>query len=405
MHKKKLLLASVILVMIVIAVAVFTYYQNNAELVSEKNHLPAANEIAENAINDTSTSAITTSEAIVEGEKLTPNASKTVKLIAVGDILLGRGVKNRVEKQPSRYLYPFEEVQGILTRNDVIFANLEEAITASSKSLAGINEGGKYVLKNELEAMNGIKYAGFNLFSLANNHILDYYATGLFDTMKILDENGIKYAGAGKNLAEARKLVIIEKQGVKIGLLAYTDMAENVYKGSPAISFGADNDKAGVAPNNLEYIKEDIFNAKGKVDILIVSLHWGTEYTYDIATEQVETAHGIIDAGADMLIGHHTHRFQGIELYRGKPIFYSLGNFIFDQNEPLNQQGFMMEMEIKDSKLTRLTGIPYKIIDKARIKMQVGASGAEMINREIALCQELNTKSFLEADKIVFELD
>jgi len=114
-----------------------------------------------------------------------------------------------------------------------VFGNLEEPITSSTHSLTGIKEGGKYVLKNDVEAIEGIKYAGFNLMNLANNHILDYYERGLFDTMDILDKNGIKYAGAGRNLEEARKPAIMEVKSMKVGMLAYTDMAEIVYKGNP----------------------------------------------------------------------------------------------------------------------------------------------------------------------------
>ena len=205
---------------------------------------------------------------------------KELKIVAVGDILLGRGVGMRLKNGNKDYTYPFLEVRDILKKGDVIFCNLEESITASTHSLTGIKEGGKYVLKNDVEAIEGLKYAGFNLMNLANNHILDYYEKGLFDTMEILDKNGIKYAGAGKNLEEARKPAIMEVKGMKVGMLAYTDMAEVVYKGNPNYKFAAGEDKPGVAPRPLKFddsIKKDIEQVRDKVDILIVSLHWGVE--------------------------------------------------------------------------------------------------------------------------------
>jgi len=145
------------------------------------------------------------------------------------------------------------------------------------------------VLKNDVEAIEGIKYAGFNLMNLANNHILDYYERGLFDTMDILDKNGIKYAGAGRNLEEARKPAIMEVKSMKVGMLAYTDMAEIVYKGNPNYKFAAGEDKPGVAPRPLKFddsIKKDIEELRSKVDILIVSLHWGVEESFEVLPEQ-----------------------------------------------------------------------------------------------------------------------
>ncbi|MDO8610326.1 MAG: CapA family protein, partial [bacterium] len=149
--------------------------------------------------------SIVTDIKLPEINELKDGSPKPLKFIAVGDILLGRTVKERVITKKERYLYPFLKVIDIMNDSDVVFGNLEESITSSTKSLVGINEGGKYILKNDIEAMNGIKFAGFNLLSLANNHILDYYDTGLFDTQNILSANNIVYAGAGKNLEEARK--------------------------------------------------------------------------------------------------------------------------------------------------------------------------------------------------------
>lgn len=329
---------------------------------------------------------------------------ETLKIAAVGDINLGRGVKIMVEKQEKRYIYPFEEVVDILKQNDVVFGNLEEPITSSTKGLTGIDEGGKYVLKNDPEAINGINYAGFNLLSLANNHILDYYEKGLLETMEILDRNNIAYAGAGRNLEEARKPAVLEKKGQRIGMLAYTDMAEVVYKGDPPLMFLAKEDSSGVAPTKREYILEDIEKHRDSFDILIVSMHWGVEYSYEPTEKQVALAHEIIDSGADILIGHHTHRCQGVEIYKGKPIFYSLGNFLFDQNNPLNQEGFIFEMEIEDKKLTALSGTPFKIVNKSRIVPSKGAEAQEMLEREKYLSEKLNSVCRIEDDKIIFEI-
>jgi poly-gamma-glutamate synthesis protein (capsule biosynthesis protein) len=249
-----------------------------------------------------------------------------------------------------------------------------------------------------------LSYAGFNLVSLENNHILDYYEKGLFDTFEILNKGGIKYSGVGKSLQEARKPTIIERKGIKTGLLSYTDMAGITYLGNPSISFGAGSEKAGVIPLDLSLIKEDVAKARDEVDILIVSLHWGIEESFEVSREQVEMAHEILDGGADIILGHHPHQFQGIEIYKGKPIFYSLGNFIFDQNDPENQQSFIINMEFTERKLGKLTAIPVETVEKTQVVPQTGESAQEIIKREIELSSKLNTGCRAEGDILVFDL-
>jgi poly-gamma-glutamate capsule biosynthesis protein CapA/YwtB (metallophosphatase superfamily) len=332
------------------------------------------------------------------------NEPKRINITAVGDILLGRGVGSRLKSQDRDYKYPFENVAELLKTGDVIFGNLEEPITDSDYSLTDIDNEGKYVLKNSLEAFQSIKYAGFNLLNLANNHILDYYEKGLEDTLKILDDSGIAHSGAGRNIDQAREPAIIEKNGLKVGMVSYTDMSEVVYKGEPTLRFMAEKDRYGVAPRTFEYIKEDIHKLRGKVDIIIVSLHWGVEESFDILPEQVEFAHGLLDSGADMIIGHHPHQFQGIEIYKGKPIFYSMGNFIFDQNDPENQESFIIKMEYEGSKLKGLNAFPVRTINKTQILPQKGEEAYSLLKREIELSTKLGSTCELKEDKIVFEI-
>lgn len=329
------------------------------------------------------------------------------EIVAVGDILLGRGVGMRLKNGNKDYIYPFLEVRNILKNGDVVFCNLEESITASTHSLTGIKDGGKYVLKNDVEAIEGLKYAGFNLMNLANNHILDYYERGLLDTMEILDKNGIKYAGAGRNLDEARKPAIIEAKGVKVGMLAYTDMAEIVYKGNPNYKFAAGQDKPGVAPRPLKFdesLQKDIRQVRDEVDILIVSLHWGVEESFEVLSNQREFAYNLIDNGVDVILGHHPHQFQGIEIYKGKPIFYSLGNFIFDQNDPENQESFIITLDYRGNKLAGIEAIPVRTIGKIQVVPQKGVDAKSILEREKNLCSKLDTNCFIKDDKLYFEL-
>lgn len=330
-----------------------------------------------------------------------PPVPEALKIVVTGDIMLGRGVEAALKRNGKSYDFVFEEVAELLIKGDVVFGNLEQPITDSEHSLTGIGQGGKWVLRSRPESFTAIRQAGYNLFSLANNHILDFYEQGLVDTMELLAKNDIAFAGAGMNLEEARKPAIIEEKGVKIGLLAYTDMAEITYKGKPPLSFLAGSDNSGVAPRRLDFVLEDIKGVRDSVDILMVSLHWGIEDSFDVHPSQVSFAHELIDAGADMIVGHHAHQFQGIEIYRGKPIFYSLGNFIFDQNDPENQESFIINLKYSEKRLVGLYAVPVRTIDKCRVVPQKGEAAAELLQREEELCKRLGTQCEIRDDVLM----
>ncbi|NJD01872.1 MAG: CapA family protein [Ruminiclostridium sp.] len=333
----------------------------------------------------------------------TPKATEppVLKLMAVGDIMLGRSVGKRLEKTKDGYDTAFSDVSGLLNHGDIVFANIEAPIT---ESLHSLNKEKNIILKSSPISIDALESAGFNLFSLANNHMLDYYDTGLFDTMNLLDNNGLKYSGAGKNLEDARKPAIIEKNGIRIGLLSYTDMAQYIFAGNPSISFAAETGKAGVAPRIYEYISEDISKLREQVDLVAISLHWGVEESFTVTPEQVEFAHKLLDEGADMILGHHPHQFQGIEIYKGKPILYSMGNFIFDQNDPENMETFIVEMNYEGIKLKSLEAVPVRILDKSRAVVQKEEEAAKMLEREILLSNKLETACSVQNGRLVFKL-
>ena len=238
--------------------------------------------------------------------------------------------------------------------------------------------------------------------NLANNHIMDYYSEGLMDTIALLDENNIFHVGAGNNLEEARKPAIIEKNGIKVGIIGYSDMAHYYFSGNPTIKFSAEENEAGVAPLVEDYIMEDIQKLRPEVDLLLVSLHWGVEESFYIPPEQRDLAHRIIDAGADAILGHHPHQFQGIELYNGKPVIYSMGNFIFDQNDPENQETFIINFEYMDNKLERFYIVPVHTVEKVRVEFQKGEQAVHILERQKTLNLELDTESVIDGDILVF---
>jgi len=174
--------------------------------------------------------------------------------------------------------------------------------------------------------IEGLKYAGFDVVSLANNHFGDQGLAGMYFTFSHLDENGIEYIGAGKSESQAREPKIIERHGVKFAFLGYNDIESAIRKG-----YAATSEKPGFAVLTKDNLIQDIQRAKKQAHIVIVSIHWGTEYEELPTKRQKELAYLAIDSGALLVIGHHPHIVQPSERYKDGYIFYSLGNFVFDQ--------------------------------------------------------------------------
>ncbi len=201
--------------------------------------------------------------------------------------------------------------------DDVSVVNLECPITSR-----GTKVPKPYNFRMRPEYAPALAEAGIDVVNLANNHIYDYGDDGLFDTISYLDSIGVLHSGAGRCRSEAREPVVLWLKGRKIGFLGY-------YGGGEAPV--AQETKPGVAPRNASVIAEDVraLRERDSVDYVVVMLHWGTEKAESPDAGQQAFAHGIIDSGADAVIGHHPHVLQGIERYKRGVIVYSLGNFVF----------------------------------------------------------------------------
>ena len=247
----------------------------------------------------------------------TPPAS--FDLVAVGDVMLDKLTFRRLREYSTAY--PMEHIKHITSSGDLNFANLESPI-----SDRGTPASKRYVFRARPQAVEVLLDGGFNLVSLANNHILDYGVEAMADTISILDSHGIAHAGAGMDLDSARRGYISEVNGVKVAVLAYTRAAPMRYY--PA--WQAEENKPGTMfYYRKDLIMEDLERVRQQVDVVIVSVHWGNEYTHSVNQEQVDLGRFLVDNGADLVLGHHSHAPQGIEFYQGKPIVYSLGNFLF----------------------------------------------------------------------------
>jgi len=276
--------------------------------------------------------------------------AQTADLILTGDIMLSRAVGGKMS-QANDFSFPFLKVAEELKKADLVFGNLEGPISSGGK-----NQGSQYSFRADPLVAGGLVYAGYNVLSVANNHMLDYGLVALKDTLNILKENNIMPVGAGENSAVANELYVKEINNNKIGFLAYTNLYPK--------SFEAGKSSAGISSFNLTKVSEKIRQAKASstADIILVSMHWGEEYAVVPNSAQEKLARQLVDAGADVVVGHHPHVVQNMEEYKNGLIFYSLGNFIFDQSfSAETMSGYLVKIKAVSGKIKEWEVLETKI--------------------------------------------
>jgi len=267
--------------------------------------------------------------------------------------MLDRGVEYMInEEGTGDFRFPFLKTADELKKADILFGNLEGPISDN-----GLKVGSIYSFRFKPEAINGLLYAGFDILSLANNHMLDYQRIALEDTMDILEKNNIDYIGAGFNKEEAFSLKIKEIKGTKIGFLAYVSL------GSKNWLAGSENSgMAWINENDMTKVIEYVEKAKEKVDVLIISLHAGEEYAENPTNFQISFAQDCINSGADLIVGYHPHVVQRIEKYKDGWIAYSLGNFIFDQHfSKETMESIILKVVINEKEIKKVYSEDIKI--------------------------------------------
>lgn len=279
---------------------------------------------------------------------LSQGSEPAITLVAAGDVLFARSVGTKISRYGKDW--PFQKVASTIRSADIAFCNLECPLSAK-----GIKVNKLICFKADPANVKCLTNAGFDIVSLANNHALDCSRTGLTETMRVLDKAGIAYTGSGKTLADAAQPTILEVKGVKVAFLARNAwMPESTWYRQ---------DVPGIAPLESSAIEQEIRDAKSKADVVIVSLHWGVEYSKTPSEEQVKLAHKMIDAGADLVLGHHPHVTQKIEKYHGGVIAYSLGNFLFDSRNPLCMDSMILKCRLSKSGVSFPQAIPVRIAD------------------------------------------
>jgi poly-gamma-glutamate synthesis protein (capsule biosynthesis protein) len=255
--------------------------------------------------------------------------AQTTRLSFCGDIMLSRHIGSAIEKYGPEHV--FSECKYIYDGSSVIFGNLESII---SNDPFLYKDGMRF--KAGEKALFGLKFARFNYLNVMNNHRYDHGEPAWNASNGLLRENGIVPVTSST-------LEIFEKNGTKIGLIAF-DMTARGF--------------------NRKVALEKVATSSAAVDILVVSVHWGEEYQNEHNFHQGTAAHEFVDAGADLIIGHHPHSLQDIEKYKGAYIFYSLGNFIFDQyfREELTR-GLVVSVDVKGRWINSIKLFPTKMYD------------------------------------------
>jgi poly-gamma-glutamate synthesis protein (capsule biosynthesis protein) len=311
------------------------------------------------------------------------SADRAFSLMAFGDILLARTPGSRVLDHG--YRYPFTGIRDLVLSADIAFANLESPASWLGSPYPGKPEN--VTFRADPATLFGLAWAGFDLVSLANNHMNDYGPRALAETLDFLDLLGVARVGAGRNLEEARRPAILERDGVRFAFLAYAEpiwsvvaaRSASAYRNStrleerlhgplpppvpPTRPDSARSALAGVAIADLQSMTEDVAEVLTffKPDYLFVSVHWGDELQRMPNRFQRAFGRAAIDAGATAVLGHHPHVLQALERYQDGLIIYSLGNLIFDMKADATYETAAFELKLEAGRVAGLQIIPLRI--------------------------------------------
>ncbi len=318
-----------------------------------------------------------------------PEKHEPLCLVTVGDIMLSRYVAQKI-KEHNDPNYPFAGVKWFLQDGDIVFGNLEGPVTPGREIKIP-----EMVLRADPCMAAALKDAGFNILSLANNHVPDFGEQGIQDTMCYLDSTAIHYAGAGKNEQEAFAPRYMKVKGVILAFLAFNDLT------FVPDSYMAD-DSPGTAVLKPEKVTAAVREAADNADFTVVYLHAGTEYASTPDDTQVYFAHLAIDAGADLVLGSHPHVVQKVEQYRGKYILYSLGNFIFDQLWSRDtREGIVARIFICENSVEKIEFLPVYINDNAR-PVALSGQEAQRVLKKLGLQLDMQTVPAWDNEKMIF---
>jgi poly-gamma-glutamate capsule biosynthesis protein CapA/YwtB (metallophosphatase superfamily) len=328
-----------------------------------------------------------------------PAKGDAFQLLLVGDCMLGRGVNQALNRQPAEF--PWGNTLPLFGNADGRICNLECVLSDRGAPWSEYYKAFHFQSAGKNVAV--LTAAGIHAVSIANNHALDYGYDALEQMLEILDGAHIAHGGAGANLAHALQIARFEIQGRRFGLLAFTDNEP---------PWEATGERAGVLyiPVTLEDPRAqnllNIIRGRKDLDTLIVSAHWGSNWGHQPPQDHIRFGHALIDAGADVIFGHSSHVFRGIEFYKNRAILYSTGNFVDDYAvDPIerNDQSFIFMLELDASGPTRLRLHP-TMIDYCQARLARKDEAEAIAAKMQELCSAFGTPTRWNPEQQVLEI-
>ena len=325
----------------------------------------------------------------------------SVRIALLGDVMLGRGVAARIgRREPTDF---WGDLRPILLASDLVVANLECAITEHGSRWSRTPK--RFHFRSPPAAVDVLLAGGIRAVSLANNHVLDYEEEGLRETLASLETAGIAHAGAGEDLTRAREPAIVDADDLRVAIVAFTDNAPG---------WAATRDRAGIShlrflpsPRPLDAVRSAVRRARAHgARFVILSLHWGPNRVERPPWRFRAFARAALALGVDLVHGHSAHRFQGIEIHRGRPILYDTGEALDDyavDPEMRNDRSFVFLAEIEGCRVRSLVLVPI-LIRSGVVGLGRGRDFEETCERMRILSAELGTRVERERDGLVVRL-
>jgi len=311
-------------------------------------------------------------------------AVTSVSIVAGGDLMADQGVASFIQTYGANAV--LAGVEPLLSHADLAFVNLESPLSDK-----GTRQAWKDVtFEGDPRMAPALASAGVDVVTMANNHAMDYGAAALLDTISRLKRVHVAVVGAGASATAALAPAIIERHGIKVAFLGYSDVLPAGYVAGSG---------PGIAPARSDMTKviDDIRAAKAKADFVVVAFHWGVEYDQTPNPDQVAEGHAAIDAGADLVMASHPHVLEGVEAYHGGLIAYSLGDFVFEHSSRETGETVLITTDVSKTQITaKLT--PVYLSSQGIPKVVKGYDAAVILKRMQDLSRQLHTTVVVTGD-------
>jgi len=319
---------------------------------------------------------------------------KEMVIAAGGDLVVARGFDKEIEKNGDEH--PFIHIRDHLRKADLTFANLESVVADNAKLRS--SDPNKINYNAPSSVMGALIKSGFKVFSIANNHVFDLGKEGVSEFRALLDKTDILYGGAGINHKEASKPLTLKVKGFNVAFLFYNSTG--------GLNYCAGRKRAGYncLPVNkkekaLKILSDDLKKIE-KADYKILSVHWGDNYKTEPTQEMIDIAHAAIDMGVDLILGHSSHLFQGIEIYKNKPILYDMGDIYLVKSGGWDTRSFLFNINVRNGMTESIELFP-TYIKNNQVLLAEGKTAEENINRFIDLSKKFNTEMRVENNRVI----